>query len=111
MKADRTIHIVATKGEIEGSVSDGKLYIRTYNKDTAGYNERVIDFMDRQGETGGHFGGDKGLVDDFLVYLKGGKPSISTTVIEDSLVGHLLVYDANKSVKKKEPVKFEHNIS
>ena len=110
MKADRTIYIIGTQGELEGSVSSGKLFIRTFNKETAGYNERVINFNDTQGETGGHFGGDKGLVKDLLSYLKDDECSVSTTVIEDSLISHLIIYDANESIKKGEPVPFNHKI-
>lgn len=110
VKADRTIHVVGTKGEIEGSVSSGKLYIRTYNKETAGYNERKVNFNETKGETGGHFGGDKGLVKDFLSYLRDDEPSVSTTVIEDSLISHLVIYDADKSIIKGEPVPFDHKI-
>lgn len=109
-KAERTVHIVGTKGEIEGAASTGILYIRTYNKETAGYNERVVNFNETKGETGGHFGGDKGLVADFLSFIKNNEPSISTTVIEDSLIGHLVVYDADKSVKINQPVEFKHKI-
>ena len=110
MKADRTIYIMGTKGEIEGSVSSGKLFVRTYNKENAGYNEKVITFDDKKGETGGHFGGDKGIVSDFLTFISGGKPSISTTVIEDSLIGHLLVYDADESIRERKPIVFKHKI-
>ena len=110
MKADRTIHIMGTKGEIEGAASEGKLYIRTFDKDTAGYKERVVNFNEKKGETGGHFGGDKGIVQDFLTYLGGNKPSISTTVINDSIIGHLMVYDADLSIKSGLPVPFEHEV-
>ena len=110
MKADRTIFISGTKGEIEGSVSSGKLYVRTYNKETAGYNERVVNFNETKGETGGHFGGDKGLVQDMISYFRNGEPSISTTSIEDSLISHLVIYDADKSLLLGEPVKFDHKI-
>ena len=110
MKADRTIYVLGTQGEIEGSVSSGKLFIRTFNKETSGYNERAVSFTETEGETGGHFGGDKGLVKDFLSYLKDDKPSISTTVLEDSLISHLVIYDADKSVQKGEPVIFNHKI-
>ena len=110
MKADRTIHIVGTAGEIEGSVSSGELFIRTYNKETAGYNERKVTFEEKKGETGGHFGGDKGLVADLLAYLGGEQLSNSTTVIEDSLVGHLIVYDADESIRSGQPIEFKHNI-
>ena len=110
MKANRTIHIVGTKGEIEGSVVDGELFVRTFDKNSSGCSEKRIDFTEVEGETGGHFGGDKGLVKDLLSYLKGAELSISTTAIDDSLVGHLIVYDADKSVIKGGPVIFDHNV-
>ena len=110
MKADRTIHILGTRGEIEGSVVTGKLYIRTFNKQSAGYDERKVNFNETQGETGGHFGGDQGLVVDLVSYLSGGETSVSTTTIQDSLIGHLIVYDADKSIKTKSIVKFEHKV-
>ena len=106
MKADRTIHIVGTKGEVEGSASSGELAVRIYDKEHAGFKESIITFDDKKGEVGGHFGGDKGLVQDFLAYLSGNEPSVSTTTIDDSLIGHLIVFDADKSVKINEPIKF-----
>ena len=109
MKADRTIHICGTRGEIEGSASSGKLTVRVFDRDRC-FKEEVIDFNDRKGETGGHFGGDKGLVQDFIAYLTGGEPSVSTTVIEDSLISHLIIYDADKSVKVNEPIKFDWEV-
>lgn len=106
MKADRTIHIAGTKGEIEGFASSGQFVVRTFDKEHAGYKERVYNFTDKKGETGGHFGGDKGLVQDFISYLSGGQTSVSTTTIEDSLIGHLMVYAADESVKINKPVDF-----
>ena len=110
MKADRTIHIMGTKGEIEGAASEGKLYIRTFDKESAGYKERVVNFNETKGETGGHFGGDKGIVQDFIAYLTGGEPSVSTTTIDDSIVGHLMVYDADLSIKTGLPVPFKYEV-
>ena len=111
MRPDRSIYIIGTKGEIEGFAGSGKLSVRVYDKEHAWFKERVITFEEKDGdESGGHFGGDKGLVQDFITYLSGGKPSISTTVIDDSLVGHLIVYDADKSVKINEPIKFNQEI-
>ena len=70
------------------------------------YKERVYNFTDKKGETGGHFGGDKGLVQDFISYLSGGQTSVSTTTIQDSLIGHLMVYAADESVKINKPIDF-----
>ena len=62
-------------------------------------------FIDKKGETGGHFGGDKALVRDFCNLLQGGEKSISCTSIDDSINGHMLVYAADKSAKSKAAVK------
>ena len=51
------------------------------------------------GATGGHGGGDTGLVLDFLEYMNGHEPSVSCTTLEDSVVSHHTVFCANESRK------------
>ena len=104
MKPGRSIWITGTKGEIEGNAEDGTLYLRKYSKENSLFQEEKLEFMDRKGETGGHFGGDKALVHDFCNLLQGGEKSISCTSIEDSINGHLLVYAADKSAQSKAAV-------
>lgn len=104
MKAGRSIFITGTRGEIEGDVENGFFYLRKYDKKTSNYTEQRFDFNDKQGETGGHFGGDRGLVLDFCEIMRGAKPSISYTSIENSMIGHLLVYAADESMKEDSPV-------
>lgn len=104
MKAGRSIFIVGTLGEIEGNVEDGHFFLRKYDKITSTYTEQKFDFQDKMGETGGHFGGDRGLVADFCGIIQGKSPSISYTSIENSLTGHLLVYAADESMKENRPV-------
>lgn len=104
-KAGRRIWVTGTLGEIEGSVEDGKFSLRKYDKATSTYTERFFDFNDTAGETGGHFGGDRGLMQDFCNMIQGGEPSVSYTSIEDSLNGHLLVYGADRSLAENAPVK------
>ena len=77
---------------------------RKYDKKTSTYTERRFDFNDTEGETGGHFGGDRGLVSDFCGVMLGKKPSFSYTSIENSVIGHLLVYAADESLQKDRPV-------
>ena len=96
-----------TRGEIEGDVEDGCFALRKYDKATATYREEIFRFDDTAGETGGHFGGDRGLVADFCHILSGGQPSISYTSIENSITGHLLVYTADESRKTGRPIKME----
>lgn len=104
MKAGRSIFIAGTLGEIEGNVEDGCFWLRKYDKKTSEFTEQKFDFSDRQGETGGHFGGDRGLVSDFCGIITGKEPSYSYTSIENSITGHLLVYAADESMEKNIPV-------
>ena len=87
------------------SRSQPSLYLRKYSKENSLFQEEKLEFIDKKGETGGHFGGDKALVRDFCNLLQGGEKSISCTSIDDSINGHMLVYAADKSAKSKTAVK------
>lgn len=101
MRPGRSIWIQGTEGEVEGWVADGILFYRRYDKKTSGYTEEQLHFCDTEGETGGHFGGDRGLVADFCDLMLGNAPSVSCTSVEDSIVGHLTCFAADKSLKEK----------
>lgn len=105
-KPGRSIWISGTRGEIEGRADDGILFLRNYDRKTSAYTEQKFDFCDLYGETGGHFGGDKGLMADFCDVLAGKTPSVSYTSIEDSINGHVLVYRADEAMQKGTVVKF-----
>lgn len=107
MKAGRSIFVSGTLGEVEGNVEDGIFSLRKYDKKTSTYLEKSYNFNDTQGETGGHFGGDRGLVADFCGILLGRQPSVSYTSIENSVAGHLLVYAADQSLKEDQPITME----
>lgn len=106
MKPTRTIFISGTTGEIEGDPS-GEFIVRKFDKNTDFFTEEKIEFNDKQGETGGHYGGDKGLVSDFIHYVKGDTPSISCTDISDSINGHCVVFMADESIKTGLPVQMK----
>lgn len=106
MKPTRTIFVSGTEGEIEGDPS-GELIVRKFDKSTDFFTETKIEFADKQGETGGHYGGDRGLVADFVNYVSGKTPSVSCTDISDSLNGHLSVFAADLSVKTDKPIKID----
>ena len=99
----RQLHIIGTKGEIKGVFDDSVFTVRTI--DTAsesGWREEVVDLAiggDKSGMTGSHGGGDLRLVEDFVRVLQGEQPSISCTNINDSLNGHLAVFQAEKARK------------
>ena len=54
---------------------------------------------DMIGARGGHGGGDRNLVLDFIDYLNGAAPSVCCATIEDSLRSHLVVYAADRARK------------
>ncbi len=105
MRPGRGIWVQGTKGELEGWVSDGILHYRVYDKKTSGYHVETFNFNDTEGETGGHFGGDKGLVSDFCDLLLGEEPSLSCTSIEDSINGHLTTFAADEALQRKTIIK------
>lgn len=104
-KPCRTIHLVGTAGEIEGSVEDGKFVIR-YPDARPGceFTETPVDLnvsMDMHG------GGDLRLVGDFLAVVRGEKPSLSTTQLEDSVYGHLIGFAADEAMERSAVVEIE----
>ena len=59
---------------------------------------------DEQEAIGGHYGGDYFIMKDLVKFLNGLPTSSSTTVIEDSVNGHLVCYAAEISRKEKRVV-------
>ncbi len=110
-KPSRSIHIIGTTGEIQGCLEDSKFVIRHIDpRPGHEYSEQEIDLKitgDMTGAQGGHGGGDLRLVDDFLKYLTGGEPSLSTTSIEDSISGHLIGFRADLSREEHKAVEIE----
>ena len=59
---------------------------------------------DMHGARGGHGGGDQRLVSDFLSFVSGEPPSISSTTIEDSISGHLVGFRADRAMIERRVV-------
>jgi predicted dehydrogenase len=104
-KPCRTIHLVGTKGEIEGSVEDGAFVVRFPDvRPGHEYTETPVDLnvsMDMHG------GGDLRLVGDFLALVRGEQPSLSTTRLEDSVNGHLIAFAADEAMEGSKVVMIE----
>lgn len=100
-KPSRSIHLIGTHGEIQGCLEDSKFTVRHIDtRPGHEFSEQMIDLNvtgDMTGAHGGHGGGDGNLISDFLDYINGNKPSLSTTSIEDSIAGHLIGFCANQS--------------
>lgn len=94
-RACRSVHIVGSKGEIQGVMEDGSFVVRTpAPAEKLRYREEKV-----QTDVGGdmHGGGDLRLVEDFVRKVRGAAPSISSTVLEDSLNGARIAFAADES--------------
>jgi predicted dehydrogenase len=97
-KPCRTIHVVGTKGEINGVMEDGYFVVRHPDaREGHQYSEEKIELSVTKDM---HGGGDMKLVEDFVKVLRDGDPSISTTSLKDSIYGHLIGFNADDSRRK-----------
>lgn len=93
----RHIHITGTKGEISGTFEEQKFTVSLIAPEAPGGRSicTVDVSVDQQGDA--HGGGDQAIVQDFMAMLKGETPSPCCTTIEDSMVGHRIVFLAETS--------------
>lgn len=95
-KPSRTMHLIGTKGEIEGVDADGYFVVR--HPDTSkGSGEEWMEERVEMDTRGGHGGGDLRLAADFVHTLQGKPRSISSTNLEDSIFGHLIGFAADRA--------------
>lgn len=93
----RKIHIIGTKGEIFGTLEDGKFTVSLIDpRPNCEHLDREVDVSVRDDS---HGGGDIELARDFVRYVRDNDMSVSCTSIEDSMKGHLTVFRADKSMK------------
>lgn len=91
----RSIHIIGTKGEIFGKLDDGYFTVSKIDpRPGCEHSDEVVDVSSAEDS---HGGGDMLLVEDFVRYVRGETPSLACTSIEDSVSGHLVVFEADKS--------------
>ncbi len=91
----RTIHITGTTGEIYGTCEDGRFIVSKIDpRPGCEKSEKVVDVYVRNDS---HGGGDLRLAEDFVSYVTGDVPSIACTSIEDSFIGHMAVFLADRS--------------
>jgi len=103
-KPSRSIHIIGTRGEIQGNLEDSRFVIRHIDpRPGHEYAEEVVDLSiggDMTGAFGGHGGGDLRLMADFVRLVRGEQPSISTTTLADSINGHLIGFCADRAMEE-----------
>ena len=107
-RPSRSIHLIGTRGEIQGVFEDKRFVIRHIDpRPGHEYSEEVIDpavrgneGRDMHGAFGGHGGGDLRLVADFVRVVRGEPASLSTTDIRDSIAGHLIGFRADRAMQE-----------
>lgn len=93
-KGGRFIHIMGTKGEVRAAIS-GDAPIRVYDFESK--SEIEIPYSGVDGVTGGHGGGDEGIVHTLYSYLVGEYKGNSVPSIDESCYNHLVVFAAEES--------------
>lgn len=93
-KGGRFINIMGTKGQIRAAM-DGDKPIRVF--DFQSRQEQEIPYYGVDGITGGHGGGDEGIVEALYQYLTGTYTGKSIPEIDESCYNHLLVFAAEES--------------
>ena len=89
-RATRTIRIGGTKGELWGDMNENSLYVQPH-----GGEARKVDVLQ---STGGHGGGDYGLIRDVIRYFLGEEFDTSyITTINRSAESHFLAFAAEES--------------
>ncbi|MFH1569938.1 MAG: Gfo/Idh/MocA family oxidoreductase [Gemmatimonadota bacterium] len=111
-KPSRSLHLVGTRGEIQGNLEDSAFAVRHIDpRPGHEYSEEIVDLKvggDMTGAFGGHGGGDMRLVADFLRVVRGEPASLSTTSLEDSVTGHLLGFLADRANEENRAIEVEY---
>lgn len=95
-ESKRMIHIIGTKGEIDGIFEYNKFTVSKISASHPdGFTRETVDLSEKELE--GHGGGDDGLTLDFLRFIAEDEQSLSCTSIYNSVAGHLTVFLADKS--------------
>ena len=104
-KPSRHIHLIGTKGEIQGCMEDGYFMVR--HPDPRKGKVYVEERVDIHVSNDMHGGGDLRLVSDFVSLMKGHQPSISTTSLQDSINGHLIGFAADRANIENHVIQFK----
>ena len=95
-KGGRNIVIMGTKGEIRGNMSDD--HITVYDFMTTDFREiKIADAIVNEAITGGHGGGDRGIVYSFYDLLTGNTESKSICDVSVACANHMLSFAAEES--------------
>ena len=94
----RSLHIIGTRGEIQGTFEDHAFTVSLIHPDIPGgclKRQVSVSAGSRPGDA--HGGGDENILQDFFALLDHREPSICCTSLEASVIGHNIVYGAEES--------------
>ena len=95
-KGGRQIRIMGTKGELYGDMENN--YVSLYRFDTKETEKIMIsDSVSKQDLTGGHSGGDAGLMEELYQYLTDSYHGFSICEISETCDNHFISFAAEKS--------------
>lgn len=94
---DRSIRIRGTHGEIIGKWGADEIKVTVFGKDPVVYNPNVSASKEGTGDTGGHGGGDIGLIRAVIDLFLKGEVSKSVTFIDKSIESHFVALAAEES--------------
>lgn len=95
----RNIHITGTKGELVGRFEEERFTVHVIApEEKGGRVSMVVDVSETQ-KGNAHGNGDQAIVEDFIAVLRGKQPSDCCTTLNDSMVGHKIVFLAEASRK------------
>jgi len=94
----RYLSLTGTKGEITGELESNRFAIRMIDPVPGQiFSEEIVDLTAEAERCGSHGGGDLRMVADFVRVIAGGSPSLATTLLENSIYGHLLCFHADRA--------------
>lgn len=88
----RMLSIFGTYGELAGDMEKHLITVKPFGK-----SPYIIDVQKIYGDLSGHGGGDRAMVEDFLLQLEGAPEAKALTGIEHSIQSHLIALAAEQS--------------
>jgi predicted dehydrogenase len=106
----RRIHIMGTKGEVYANMKDKTVTL--YEFETGKKTDvPILDAITNQEITGGHGGGDRGIMRALSEYLSGTYKGNAITDISTSVANHLTVFAAEQARREGRVVTVEEYIN
>ncbi len=94
---DRSIRIRGTHGEIIGKWASDEIKLTVFGEEPIIFNPHNSSKKDGAGDTGGHGGGDIGLIKSIINLFGKGETSPSVTYIDKSIESHFVALAAENS--------------